>query len=260
MKTAQKVFIIIGICLIGIALICILIGNFFAKVKATSNTNLSDLTSFTSEKDLDSIKSINAKIAFGKVIINYGDEFKVEAENIQEKYFELNTHDDILTIEYMINQKYGIKKQKFHDPLITVIIPKDFTLQNLDLDIGASELKINDIKSKSSTLNSGAGIITANNIEFNNLDLECGVGSTEIDGKINGDARVEVGLGSIDLDLIGDIDKYNISSECGLGSVNLNGQNFSGIGKNQKNTFDALYNIQIECGLGSVNLDINKEN
>lgn len=258
MKTAQKVFIIIGICLISIALILILIGNTFKKIKTATTTN--NLTSFTSEKNLDSIKNIKAQIAFGKVIIKYGDEFKVEAENIQEKFFKLINNNNYLTIEYLSNNKFEIKKEKFHTPEFTITIPKDFTLENLDLDIGASELKIDSIKAKSSTLNSGAGVIIANDIEFNNLDLKCGVGTAEIGGKVDGDVRIEVGLGTVDLDLVGNIDHYNISSECGLGNVNLNGQNFSGIGENQKNTYDALYNIQIECGLGSVNLNINKEN
>ncbi len=75
---------------------------------------------------------------------------------------------------------------------------------------------------------------------------------------ITGNSDIKSGIGSIKLDLIGNIDDYGISVDCGIGSVIINGDKYSGIGVNKKNTIGAKNDFRIECGTGDIEINIEE--
>lgn len=263
MKSTVKVFIIIGSIFIGLALICLLGGFIFSNM--TMRSYRDNLTDITVSKNLDNVKSIISTVDFGDINLEYGSKFSVQARNISSDLFEAKVKNDTLYIDYK-EFEHGFWGNRFfnignyHDiaPIITVTVPENLQLEDLVLNSGAADIRLDGLKAIKSELNFGAGNLIANDIEFDNFISECGAGNAEISGIIKGDSRIESGVGKFKLDLIGNIDDYNVDVDCGIGSVTINGDEYGGIGVNKKNTSGAENHFRVDCGAGEIIINIEE--
>ena len=146
---------------------------------------------------------------------------------------------------------------------ITLYIPEDMNLKEIDIDNGAGRVVIDSINVREIDLDHGAGAIEIVNSKFdkadinggagkieikssvlNNVELSAGVGRVSIEAEITGDSKIECGVGGVD-------DK--IVAEKGIGSLKIEGKSISdehtyGVGRNR---------IRVEGGVGSINIDFD---
>ena len=204
------------------------------------------------------INSIEIDVNASSVNIVKGDSFLVEAKGVSDN-FKVNSRRNTLEIEedafWFFNNNSGE---------ITIYVPSD--LNELVIDGGSGEIKIEDIIAErleldlgaglieiaSSTfykadIDGGVGVIDAIDTTLSSLELDAGVGSVSIDGEILGRSTIDGGIGEINLNLSNE-SLYKFIVDKGLGDISVNGTSISGTYGNGENVID------IDNGIGSVNI------
>ena len=204
------------------------------------------------------INSIEIDVNASSVNIVKGDSFLVEAKGVSDN-FRVNSRRNTLEIEedafWFFNNNSGE---------ITIYVPSD--LNELVIDGGSGEIKIEDIiadrleldlgagliEIASSTfykadIDGGVGVLNANNTTFTNLSLDSGVGEVNISGNIYGNSEIDGGIGEINLNLTNE-SLYRFIVDKGLGDISVNGTSISGTYGNGENVID------IDNGIGAVNI------
>ena len=181
----------------------------------------------------------------------------------------LNEKEIINKYEEKLNQTIIVKN---NESLVTVSVGKlssgfeCFDLNELVIDGGSGEIKIEDIiadrleldlgagliEIASSTfykadIDGGVGVIDAIDTTLSSLELDAGVGSVSIDGEILGRSTIDGGIGEINLNLSNE-SLYKFIVDKGLGDITVNGTSISGTYGNGENVID------IDNGIGSVNI------
>lgn len=208
-----------------------------------------------SRLDID-LKSTSLKILRGKY-------FEIKKENLSEEV-KFNFNGDTLKIT---EESFKFWKNKTGG-VLTIFVPEDKDIYDLDISIGAGMVEIKDIiadnfdleqgagkvEIKSSTfyeasIEGGAGKIDIEDSTLKNLDMSAAVGSTHIEGNILGDSKIECGVGSVKLKLRGAREDYRVEVEKGIGSIKVDGEDAQATFGNGNNS------LKIEGGVGSVIVD-----
>lgn len=265
------VMIVAGIANFTFAIVSAVTGGISDGNNSTGKT-IDFTDSFTGVTSLDIDNST------GKLIIKRGNEIKVEAEDVNEGFRAEVNNDGTLTIsdDDSRYEFFWFHFNGFNNPnsKITVYLPEDFIAEEAYIDSGAGSVSIDGLFAEKLVISAGAGAVEGNNlyaddvtfdggvgsvtlkdVSFNDAELNCGVGSLKIDGELTGDTEIDCGVGGVSLDLIGNVDDYDLEVDSGVGSIRLNGDKISDDYKTDKN---APNYIQIEGGVGDVRININE--
>lgn len=233
-------------------------------------------------------------IKIGTVNLNIveGEQYKIEID-----------------IKRNVDLSYGIKgktlhvKQKFEpqfnmgdlntrqDGSITITVPRDMKLEEVEIESGVGQGLIENIKTKKLEMESGVGIVkikeviadetiiscgvgdlnieglTAEKIKVeggvgsikvydlisNKLEASIGVGSVLLEGDVKGNIAIEGGIGGLELNLAGRESDYNYIIERGGGKITINGTKQSGVG-DVKIQNDGRHDVEISVGLGEIKI------
>ena len=132
------------------------------------------------------------------------------------------------------------------------ILIDNITIQKFNLDTGATNTNIKQLTvSSDADIDAGAGDITIENSNITNLDMDSGVGKLEYTGYLTGINNIDCGVGNLELNLQGTESIYKITAQKGVGDLKINGNKLGGT-----QTVGSGTNIvNISGGVGS--LDIN---
>lgn len=233
----------------------------------TDNTSQDTKINEFSNVYTENIESVKIETAISKLTIQSGDELKVEGSNLPSK-FSSKIVGNKLVVKEDGNRKWF---QEDITSTITITIPKDKTLNNLELKAGIGNHNIQDITANNFDLDSGVGIMQINNVtilsktkieggagkttiqnsKLEKLDLEAGVGEMIISADITGDSKIECGVGRVELNLPRKQEEYSITVETGLGRMALNGKKVGGA-----HTYGTGKNyLKIDGGVGAVEIN-----
>lgn len=269
MSQTQKIIKILAICLSIFIIVNIISGIVFvfsAIVGLDLDNSSNNLTNF--EESYEDVKIIKLSAISSTVNIKTGDNFKIVAQNVKNK-FSANLVDEILKIE---EHKSSWFDNDFKGN-ITIYVPVNYELDNLDIEVGAGKINIENILADKFDIEQGAGTINILNSKFNKTDidggagkmeiyssvlndlkLDAGVGQVDIIGSITGNSNIECGVGSMNIRLSENKNDYKIVAKKGLGSISIDGVE-------QKS--DVIYgtginNIKLEGGVGSISVNFDK--
>lgn len=204
------------------------------------------------------INSIEIDVNASSVNIVKGDSFLVEAKGVSDN-FRVNNRRNTLEIEedafWFFNNNSGE---------ITIYVPSDLNelvidggsgeikieniiAERLELDLGAGLIEIASSTFYKADIDGGVGVIDAIDTTLSSLELDAGVGSVSIDGEILGRSTIDGGIGEINLNLSNE-SLYRFIVDKGLGDITINGTSISGTYGNGENV------IGIDNGIGSVNI------
>lgn len=254
----------------AVALSIFIIVNIFSFVLAI----VSSIMDFDTDENLvnfnqvyENVNDIKIDISTAKLNIKYGDSFKVDAINVNDKFTAKVSNGTLKIKEKRNFFSHGENKSE-----ITIYIPS-INLDLIDIDAGAGTILIENINVTKFDLDQGAGTITINNSNFrkadidggagefkilsstiNNLDLDAGVGKVDIQAILTGKNKIDCGVGEVNINLLGNSDDYKIKTSKGLGSININGES-----QNNDSTYGNGSNlIEIDGGIGNINIVTNK--
>ena len=139
---------------------------------------------------------------------------------------------------------------------VTITVPRDSVLHELDLSIGAGQMTVKDLSCETAELDVGAGQMTLENVACTGkLDIDLGVGQLKYQGSVSGKADIECDMGEVKLAIPRPAD-FGYRVECSMGTVKLGDEKrFSGMSNTVSEHEDAATFFDIECGMGSVKVD-----
>lgn len=178
-------------------------------------------------------------------IIAEGEEYRVETYDIPENAIIENRNGKL-----EIKDKSTIFRSG--ESRIIVYIPENTTLRKVDLELGAGNVGIDNLKAETANIECGAGQVTIRNTELANADIDAGVGKLEFSGTLKGKTEVNCGIGEVAIDLQGGSEIYTLDVEKGIGDISVNEESVSsktviGNGENK---------VSIEGGIGKISINM----
>lgn len=202
-------------------------------------------------------QNIEVEYGAGTLNIFYGDvsNIQITQKNVLSFSTETNEEDGTLMIRANTNRSDILSMKNTSDMVLTIILPKDLSLETVDLELSASESHISDLKADKISLEIGAGVANLSGIDANNVTLEIGAGELIAKNLSVRELEVDAGVGEADIEISGAETDYNYDVECGIGDVTVGKSSYSGMGVEQTITNSgAEAYMGISCGVGSVNV------
>lgn len=254
----------------GVALAVLLIFSIISGIMST----LSFLVGFSKDKDdkterflnaYEEVKALKIEVISSNIIIKNSPIFKVESSS---KYIEYQQQGSTLNIKEKklksFNKAYDLIIYLPDDKLEQVVIEngagqvkiEKLITNNLNLNLGAGKATINQlVVSNNTKINSGAGEVIITDGNLNNLDLDMGVGKVTITTKLTGDNKIDHGIGAFELNLIGSSKDYRFEIDKGLGEVIAFGQNI----KDDTTLGEGSNLVEIDSGIGQVMVNLKED-
>lgn len=198
----------------------------------------------------DKCTKLYVELAAGEINIYYDD---VEYMQIKQH----NVPGFLVTVgdEQSVHIQGDIDVVETDGIELTILLPKDVVLEEVELKIGACQANVSDLIAEKMNFVVGAGQANISNISVNELELEVGAGEAIVKNLSVKELDVEAGVGKVDIEVAGAEVDYNYDVECGIGQVILGNRSFGGLGTEQTIMNDgANHHMNIECGIGEVNM------
>lgn len=155
-----------------------------------------------------------------------------------------------------------------------ITLPEGFAFDNVEIDAGAGDMKVDDLSAKELELSLGAGKVLFTNLNVSekaeidggagqiivqggtiqNLDMDLGVGELSLTARLTGKNQIDCGVGKTDLMLI-DPDTYSIRLDKGIGEATLRDEPM----KNGTVYGSGATWVEIDGGIGSISVDLAYE-
>lgn len=247
MKSGQRV-----IKYLAIALAIFIIVSIVSAVLLSFNI-FSDFLGLTKEKERENIaygikneeiinkefentgiKSIKIELAYSKLAIKEGENFKVETNTNRIESRQVGN-------KLEIKEKASNLFLKDENRIVNITIPKDTVLDIAKIETGAGEINIEKLSTKELDLEIGAGKVTIQNLDviqstkieggagkveiksgnIANLDLDMGAGNFILNTVLTGNNKVDAGIGRLEFNLTNGLENYTIRAQKGIGSIKI---------------------------------------
>lgn len=248
MKKFTRIALIISAIMAGIGLFC-LIGSFAMGMSwaglvdlakngkfnfriGSSGFGLSTAEETESSWSVDqNIKKLEIELGAGSLEIYYDDVDEIQVWQDEVAGFETEMDGDTFKISggtgVVINNGGGS---------IVLTIPKDMKFEEVQLEVGAGEAWIDELKADFLDVEVGAG-----EADFGHLDVKT--------------LDAEVGVGELTAELVGSEEDYNYNIESGIGEIEIGDNSYGGFARSQNIANPGADRvIDMECGIGSVSI------
>ena len=122
------------------------------------------------------------------------------------------------TYESINPDHVGLLFLKYNKPFCIEKISAD----NLNLNLGAGKVEIDNIETYTSTLiDGGAGKIDINNGLISYLNFDMGVGEVNLTARVLGKSEIDCGIGAANINLLGNSNDYQIDVDKGIGEFTI---------------------------------------
>ena len=224
-------FAILGICCIG-ALFAM---GFSWEYVSDMIRNGELTTQNMSEYDSSECKNMDIEFEAGSLSIYYDDVDEIEIH--QEGSNNLSCRMDGNTLKIKSKQNWIFHSSKGD---VRIVIPRDLYFEEVDMEIAAGKVDVQDLRIKSLEIEVGAG--QANLVDVDVQYLSANTGAGQIQAK-----------------LLGAEDDYNYDVECGIGEIVIGQKSFESIGRETSiNNPGVERKLDIECGVGQVIIEFQE--
>lgn len=189
--------------------------------------------------DIDALK-LEIGAASCRILPSDDENWKIVGEAVPSD-FEVKAGGGTLKISGNTNRFWGFGLGESGGSGIEIYVPKNAKLKEIDLDVGAGEVAMED----------------GSLISCKKLTLDVGAGSCTLNVDLSGDADVECGVGEIVLNLQGKESDFDYAVECGIGSVQIGDAEYSGLGTDKTISNKSKKKIDAQCGVGSISIDFD---
>lgn len=236
-------------------------------------------TGYTYTFAADEIQSMELNVNAAAVDFKVGTDAEnvvINVYRIHEKYYDNEVRNGTLIIEYDTENHYRTNNYA----RVAVEIPEGMQFDTVELNVGATEAKIEGLSCQELTLYVGAGELTTTGFTvtekmtvslgagtldigggtYGDVSLDCGIGELSMAGTVNGNLTADCGVGEMEIELFEKSESdYNYMISCGLGEVEVNGRSYSNIsGSYEAVNAGAVGTIELDCGMGSIEVEIGR--
>ena len=238
MSSSQKLIKVLAI-LLGIGIIISIIYGVLWGIFLIFRVNFSDINNkkkINFEESYSNVSNIEIDLESVDISIKSGDEFRVEASDVNESFSSRVIGN---SLEIREDNKWfssGIGGS------VIIYIPSDIDIDKIEIDNGTGNVEISDVNIGYFNFEQGVGNLSIDNSSFNgididgdvgeivinssilnNLDIDADIGDVNISATIKGNSKIESDIGNIDLVLLGERGNYQIRCKKDIGSIRIDG-------------------------------------
>lgn len=125
----------------------------------------------------------------------------------------------------------------------------------VDLSVNAGGLEVRGVTAEELSAETGAGALVIGNFTAGNAEICASAGSIEAEGTIERNADIECGAGSIKMMLHGTEEDYDYELECSMGEIIVGRNTYSGLSSEKTIRNGGRGVMDVECSVG--NIEIN---
>lgn len=156
----------------------------------------------------------------------------------------------------------------------TLYVPKDAQLEDVIIELGAGEMKLDGLRADEMKIEIGAGQIEADDLVANDMKISIGAGDLNLQSAKLGKAKIEVGagnctiqgtvseelkaecaMGNITLKLEGEEEDFDYELECVSGNLKVDGTEYSGLSNSKEVDNDASKKMDLQCVMGNIEVE-----
>ena len=160
---------------------------------------------------------------------------------------------------------------------MTLYMPLEKTLSHANIELGAGQMKLDQLKVQEVEMDLGAGQIVADGLQAEKLDIsvgagemvlknaslqnvqvEVGAGNCEIQGEIAGDMEAECAVGNITFRPNGEEQDFNYEIQCVGGNITIGSTEYSGLSQEKSVNNNASKTMDLECAMGNVEVEFGQ--
>ncbi len=130
----------------------------------------------------------------------------------------------------------------------------DIKAGDLKAEVGAGEILMSDMTADNLDVTVGMGQISMDNVQVQALDVEVGMGSFDMRGDILKKADLECAMGNIEMTVNGKEEDFNYHIEGAMGSVAIGDNGFAGVAQERSIQNNADKNMEVECAMGNISI------
>lgn len=262
---ALAIFLIFEI-LIGIISGSYIILNSLNIINQDENIIIDDYKTLIN--NLEQVSNLKIDFEYTNLYIKEGENFKIKTNN---KKIKIISNDNSISIKE--ENKYILSSKNLESNLV-IYIPKDITLDLLNIETGVGKINIEQLNTKKLYLELGLGevllknvVATSNtfidggvskteliNCNFNNLKIDLGVGEFNFNGILTGKNEIDSSVGLTNITLDNKKENYTIDLSKGLGNIVVDYEKFEsdGIYGNGNNY------LKVDGEIGEININFIK--
>ncbi len=136
---------------------------------------------------------------------------------------------------------------------------KELKVEEIDAEIGAGQLLLENMEPYAMELSLGAGEMIAENVSLGTLSAEIGAGNMEFSGAIRENAEIECSMGNVSMKLAGKETDFNYDLSCVAGNMEIGGDKYSGAAMEREIGNGASKYIEVDCSMGNVEITFEEE-
>lgn len=218
--------------------------------------------------NLEQVSNLKIDLEYTDLYIKEGENFKIKTNN---KKIKIISNDNSISIKE--ENKYILSSKNLESNLV-IYIPKDITLDLLNIETGVGKINIEQLNTKKLYLELGLGevllknvVATSNtfidggvskseliNCNFNNLKIDLGVGEFNFNGILTGKNEIDSSVGLTNITLDNKKENYTIDLSKGLGNIVVD---------YEKIESDGIYGngdnyLKVDGGIGEININFIK--
>lgn len=175
------------------------------------------------------------------------------------------------TLYVMATAGAGISWLK--DARVVLYLPEEYEFGEVEVDMGAGEMKFDRLEAEEASLEVGAGRIVLNEVYARNLEISVGAGQIELKemtvghldaevgmgeflakGVISGSVEAECSMGNIEMEIEGRKEDFNYHLEGSMGNIDLDRESFGGFAEERDIDNHAEKTMQVECSMGNISI------
>ena len=181
--------------------------------------------------------------------------------------------DDKLHVKVLNGNNWSVVNwnQDSNSNCMTLYMPLDTVVEEIDLDLGAGQMKLDYLKAKEVEMDLGAGQILAEGMQVEKIALsigagdivleqaqlgevqtKVGAGNCEISGTVTGDIDAECAMGNVTFKLAGAETDFNYEIQCVTGNITVGEREYSGVSQEQSINNQSAKTMDLECAMGNV--------
>jgi len=261
MKKRKLFFAILG-SLFGLGIILIIVGFVFGgRIYGLSIDPLKNHKSVSHElsgislTDTKDIKKLDFDLSAHDITFCQGDSFKISGgilskneikDGVWKVQSELSDHAFAFQIFGMRIPFLKTKNWEGEEDEITITLPANITLDDITLDLSASDIEIDQLQCKTAIIGLSAGSLSAGSLTADTLNLSVSAGDIDIDQyQIAKSAELDCNMG----DLAFGKNKCafsnvcnNLSADCAMGNIDIYGK--------------LTGNTTVDCSMGDMALNL----
>ncbi|KOS69137.1 hypothetical protein AEA09_11665 [Lysinibacillus contaminans] len=199
--------------------------------------------------ELDAFTNINLSNKHADIEILPSDNYGLELNSFETSNVTYAVKDGTLTVDAKSTKDNGITIgfRSFKTPTITIYVPKDALLSNIELDSSFGDINLEQLNYQQLNLFVSHGDISFENIvaghteitqSFGDMALqqfsgerfivESEHGDIDIDGELNGESTITSSFGDVDLDLLNKESELGLDLNTNFGDITLNNKSIEG--------------------------------